>query len=239
MDTSKIITIIILVAIFLLGGAIMKFIKRIKSNIKRTVQRKIDGAIRDVVGLTSNDIYQLADALKEEKTVTPKSISGATSMYLNRITTDFPDFHYNDAETAVKKFITEYIGIVFEGKNNFEKSKVDESILAMIEKQSNKDVKNIIFNKIAVSGYNKSDEYATITFQASVGFDLNAQRYETRYTIEYTLRLATNNVASKVMKCPNCGATIEDTKLTNCEYCDAKIIKDTIFNWLFTSITEK
>ena len=130
--------------------------------------------------------------------------------------------------------------IKYEGMKTFINSNVDVRIIDTIETSNTKqNISDITINKISISNYKKSDEYATIEYQCSVGFNKNAQRVETRYVIKYTLRLTDSSISTKAMTCPNCGATIESTLETHCAYCDAKIIRDTIMSWLFTDIKER
>jgi hypothetical protein len=219
------------------------------NSIKRKVKRKINSVSNEIFGIGANAVINeikkagnngdLIDALNEEANK-PKSVGGATNIYLKQINRDFPDFHNSDAETALKTFISEYLQIIYEQESSFNNSKVDKGLIEQFEISNNYiDVKNIKFNKIAISGYKKTDEYATVTYQCSVGFDINGKREETRYEVNYTLRLLQENIATKALMCSNCGATIESTSHLNCPYCDAKIIRDTIFNWIFSSIIER
>ena len=43
----------------------------------------------------------------------PKSVGGATDIYLKQIKSDFPDFSETDAESAINVFIHEYLNIVY------------------------------------------------------------------------------------------------------------------------------
>lgn len=241
MNAELIKYIIILIVIAIIIGVVSYIIK----NAKRLLKRKINKISRDLIGVSVNDVKNIVSTVSNlanqaEEIVEPKSVGGATSIYLKQIERDFPDFHNYDAESAIKTFVSEYLSVKYEGKRNFEQSNVDDCVINLVEKHpSITDVKNIIFNKIAIAGYKKSDEYATINYQCSVGFDIDAKRIETRYKINYTLRLAQDNIATKALICPNCGATIESTSETTCPYCDTKIIRDTILNWVFSSIVEE
>lgn len=241
MDTKLIKYIIVLTIIAIIVGGITYMIK----NAKRLLKRKINQVSRDLIGMSVSDVQNIVSTVNTlansaEEIVEPKSVSGATTIYLKQIERDFPDFHNYDAESAIKNFVSEYLSIKYEDKQSFKNANVDDGIIGLIEKDiSIKDVKDIVFNKIAIAGYKKSDEYATINYQCSVGFNIEGRRIETRYKINYTLRLAQDNIATKALICPNCGATIESTSETLCPYCDTKIIRDTIFNWVFTSIIEE
>ena len=208
------------------------------------LKRIINNISKKTLGVSVNDVQNIVSTINAindftDEIVEQKSVSGATDVYLKQIERDFPDFHKNDADVALKSFIDEYLKIKYEGQKDFVVSNVDKNIIGMIENHKlNVDVKNVIINKISISGYRKSDEYATIDYNASVGYDISGKRIETRYKVKYTLRLNQDNVASVAMICPNCGATIESTSLTKCEYCDSKIIRDTILSWIFTNIEE-
>ena len=227
-----ILTVIVLLVVFAL------------KNLKNHIFRKINHFTRNSFGTNYSELSILGSALSsayQDQTPQQKSVSGATSFYLGKIIKDFPDFHNADAETAIENFLFEFLQIKYQNKSDFANSKVDKGLISRIvsEKQSgNYKIDNIKYNKISISNYIKNDDVATITYQVSIGFNLNGERQEKRFTIEYTLRLIEDNIASNAYICPNCGATIENTSETKCPYCDCKLTRNTVFNWLFTSITE-
>jgi hypothetical protein len=218
----------------------------IAKRIKRNIKRKVNSISNELFGVSPSDVAYAVSAVKaigdmaeSGELAEPKSVGGATSIYLKQIEEDFPDFHNDDAEVAIKTFVTEYIDIQYNNKKDFTHSKVYKELLPQIKKHSQKsNISNIDFHKISICAYKKSDEYATIEYRASVGYNTNSKRIETRYIIDYSLRLSNNSVATQALICPNCGATIESTSLTNCEYCGTKIIRDTILNWSISSIKE-
>lgn len=180
--------------------------------LRRFIARKIDEITEEAIGVSVSELRILMEEMEENST--PKSVSGATSIYLKQIERDFPEFCVSEAQREIQEYIEEFV----------------------LEKNG----KNIRVNQIAISGYKKAETYATIQYQCSVGFDTPEQsRYETRYCLEYTLKLVEEGVAAAVMKCPNCLATLESTDVSKCPYCDVKIIRDTILNWDVTSIKEK
>lgn len=180
--------------------------------LKRFIARKIDEITEEAIGVSTSQLKTMMKEIKE--TPAPKSVSGATRIYLNQIERDFPEFSESEAEREIRGYIEEYV--------------------------SDKNGRNTHINQIAISGYRKAETYATIQYQCSVGFDTsNQSRCETRYCLEYTLKLVEEGVASAAMKCPNCGAALEATDVSKCPYCDVKIIRDTILNWDVTSIKER
>lgn len=170
---------------------------------------------------------------------TPKSVSGATDIYVAQIRKDYPNFSLSDAEIALQTFINEYIDIVYAGKEEFTMSSVYDQVRTNVRPCGTVyDVSNVVFNKTAISGYHKSKEYATVQFQMSVGFDLNNNRKETRFIIEYSYRLLDAMALSEVL-CPNCGAVIRDLSHGRCEYCEAVVVSDTIMGFKVASVTER
>lgn len=189
------------------------------------------------VGVVKDTISELQKL--EEIDPAPKSVSGATDLYLRRIQNDFPDYHHSDTELAIDVFIKEYLSYIYAHGKGFQNSHVDELLVNGLERKfNNQPAYNIVVNRTAISGYHKTDTYATIDIQVSVGFHMSDKRVETRYLVKYTFMLQEDHIATKAMECENCGAALESTQLTYCPYCDAKIIRDTIMSWKFSYIKE-
>jgi predicted RNA-binding Zn-ribbon protein involved in translation (DUF1610 family) len=216
-----IVTIIIIVLVLAILGAIAYFLSIIVNKIK----------------YVKNTIQQLQ--LEEEMDPTPKSVSGATDLYLRQIQKDFPDYHHSDTELALEVFINEYLEIVHQGINDFKKSNVDPLLIRTLQQRTGSgNAYNIRINRTSICGYKKTDEYATIQLQVSVGYHWSNKRIETKYNVNYTFSLTNDNIASEAMECKNCGAPFESTTATTCPYCGAKIVRDTIMSWKFSSISE-
>ncbi len=191
---------------------------------------------RNSVPALSEILQMISLAKSQPRTVEPKTVFGATSVYLPQIERDFADFHHQEAVSAVKTLIYEYLAIRYEGKNNFEKVPVSPRLIAMVDVQSGHTVTNETVHQVAISRYTKSLEYATITYQASVGYKLDGEQTEERYAVEYTLKLRENDIEQKSLICPQCGGAYESTKQKFCPYCGTPIIRDTFMSWQFTSI---
>lgn len=199
-------------------------------DLKDQVIRKLRSDVMDVTvgatGLTPSQIYNVAEVAKTflegAETPTPKSVSGATDVYLKRIMNDFKNFSASDAEVELKDSISEYLSKKYEDASG---------------------ISNIVYNKFAIAGYQKSQDYATIRYQVSCGYDFKSDdkttRVETRFKINYSLRFAQGDdkaVLSYV--CPNCNATIAVADMDECSYCGAKLVMDTIYSWYVASISE-
>lgn len=190
-------------------------------------------------GTSVSAISEMIQLAKDQpRTVEPKTVFGATSIYLPQVVRDFPDFHNHEAISAVKALIYEYLAIRYEGQQDFKKSQVSTQIITMVDKQSGHTVNNEQVHQVAISKYEKTKEYATITYQASVGYLLDNEPVEERYAVEYTLKLRENDIEQKTLICPQCGGTYESTRQSVCPYCGAGIVRDTIMSWKFTSISQ-
>ena len=67
--------------------------------LKRFIARKIDEITEEAIGVSTS---QLKTMMKEiEETPAPKSVSGATRIYLNQIERDFPEFSESEAEREI------------------------------------------------------------------------------------------------------------------------------------------
>lgn len=168
----------------------------------------------------------------------PKTVFGATSIYLPKVEHDFPDFHNSDAVAAVKTLVCEYLAIRYEGKQRFTQSIVSDGLIAMIDQSSGRTVRNETVHRVAMSNYVKTRECATITYQASVGYLLDGEPVEERYAVEYTISLRDEYGEKQALVCPCCGGAYTSTSETVCAYCGAGIVHDTIKSWRFTSIAQ-
>ena len=219
----------IFIIIFILIAAVIVF---------AWIRSKIRAAKRDLLGgITWNDISSVIKQAKEaENTPSPRTVFGATSLYLPKIEKDFAGFHYPDAVAAVKVFVCEYLAVKYEQAGKFKTSVVADNLLSMIDITSGHNVTDETVHNVAISGYNKTREYATIVFQAAVGYKLDGKPLEERYAVEYTLKLRENGMEKKSLICSQCGGAFESTAQTKCPFCGAGIIRDTILSWRFSSI---
>ena len=213
------------------GAAVL--VIRIYKRVKRTRDALL-GSIDALGGLAAG----LNGASVSGEAQEPRSVSGATSLYLPKIEEDFADFHYPEAVAAVKAFICEYLSVKYEG-GRFSVSNVDPGVAATVDKLPEKhSVTDEAVHRTAICGYTKTEEYATITFRAAAGYKLDGRQTEDRYDIEYTLKLREEGIEQKSLICPRCGGAFTSTSEKVCPYCGSGIIRDTVMSWRFTSIRE-
>ena len=131
----------------------------------------------------------------------------------------------------MESVLSNYLYYRYGNAKKFESSLVHSKLFADLKKESNGIITNLRFNGIAIYNYEKEDEFATITYKCSVGFDLDGRRNETRWVIKYSNRLRDPDDAILAMKCPNCGAPLGNTRGDACPYCGAKLTRDTTMAW--------
>ena len=99
-----------------------------------------------------------------------------------------------------------------------------------------KNVSSVTVHKISISNYIKTNEYATVFYQASVGYMLDDKKTEDRYKIESTIKFIDDEMPAHLLVCKNCGGVIESTAQKVCAYCGSGIVWDTRMSWRFTKI---
>lgn len=217
----------------------MAIYNTLKNKLIKRLHREVVDITVGATGLTPEQISTVVGAISEgARTPDPRSVSGATDVYLKKIMKDFDNFSKNDAEIAVKNFIKQYLAIRYEGRQSFDLGVSNSVQSGIVPVSGEHTVKNIVFNKITIAGYEKQEEYATIKYQISCGYDLDGERVETRYKISYSLRFREEGESAVSYICPNCNAEISADNTGECQYCGAKIVMDTIYTWYISSITE-
>ena len=221
----------------------------LKNKLIRVLRREVTDVVVGATGLTPSEAVEVAKVAttlaKGAQTPSPKSISGATDIFLKKIMADFPNFSNSDAEKALSECIHEYIDIKYEGKTQFEMPNVARGVETTSER-SREDCKigNITIHRFAIADYEKSEEYATISYQAACGFDVitgipeNDRHLEKRYKLDYSLRFVQDGESAVSYICPNCNATLGAKVRDDCPYCGAHVVWDTIYSWYIASITE-
>jgi hypothetical protein len=207
---------------------------RILNNVEGVVIREVTNALTPHVKDAAEGIMNAVTNSKPPI----RSTGGATDVYLTKVQSDFQDFHSEDANTDIQTFILELLQIVYEGKSGFEKSKVSDKVVFNIGNKTSSPLSNIKINNIAISGYKKSLNSATIMYRISIGFDVDVSRHEKLYEVEYTLQLRSEFGEQAFLECQNCGAPLEE-QIGECTYCGMKHLRDTISNWVVTDCKEK
>ena len=76
--------------------------------------RRIQKKVRDFsqMAFGTDSLMKGFQKVETEYEETPKSVSAGTSLYLPRITKDFPDFHYDEMKTRAENVLFSYLQAV-------------------------------------------------------------------------------------------------------------------------------
>lgn len=207
-----------------------KLLDRVEDVVVREATKALAPHIEDAAEGIMNAVFNSAPSIR--------STGGATSVYLTKISSDFKDFHADDAEADIQTFLLELLQLQYDERESFERAKVSDKVLMNFEKKQNAgSLRNIKINNIAISNYRKSLNSATITYRASIGFDVQSNRQEKLYEIEYTLQLRDEFGEKAFLECKNCGAPLKEES-GECAYCGMKHLRDTISSWVVTDCKE-
>lgn len=249
METAIIIGAIILV--ILIAGLIIYF----------NVKKKLRSFSQSVFGTDSliegwnNQQEKLADQ--------PKSVSAITSLALEQIAVDFPEFSYSEfkqkAELILKDF-TSCISNKKELNNNNASPNLKNQTASQIESLNSQNLTevydNFIIHRTEISKYSNQNGVATILLQSSCqsthfvrdnlgrvkrgNKDLKSQEV---YEIELNHIQDVDKINEYYgedalgMTCPNCGAPIKTFGKKFCEYCGSGIKDINVYSWNFNRIS--
>lgn len=210
-------------------------------NIIRAIRNWHTKITNDLLGgLSMKDIKNaIQEGQREAESPSPRTLFGATSIYLPRILKDFPDFHMPEAKNAVGLLLTEYLKIRYGELDDFKDSNVENDLISMVPKaEAAGTVTGVNFHDCAIRNYLKTQEYATITYIATIGYTALGRKLEERYQVDSTLKLSEEGIPKKLLICSQCGGAIDTTAHKFCSYCGSGIVWDTKLSWRFTAVKE-
>ena len=210
----------------------------------------------------TEDIMQGLRNAELESETTPKSVSGATSIYLPRIMRDFPDFHYDEmkrrAENVLLSFLRSVDGadptLLAEGTEEL-KAKLKMWIEMLRDAGREEHFDNIKIHRTEIRTYRKEKGRCSIVFQSAVQYSCPQKQdgrpqegdvcrlCQSRYDVEVIYiqdrELAENAAdAGLAMNCPNCGAPLPELGAKICPYCDSPLVEFNIRTWNFSDVSE-
>ena len=225
---------------------------------------QVTDAVKDV----SKAVYgteNIAEGIKRqnfEASLTPRTISNMTSVYLPQIQKDFPEFHYEEMRERAKNVLTSYLYSIHEGTPSklSEGSKELKDALVMhlhllSDRNYEEHFERIKIHKCELSNYLKKDGRCTVTFQASIQYyhyimegnniktgykdRLTQSKYEIQLVYIQDRDFIQNSDDSSLgLTCPNCAAPVTNLGAKHCIYCGTPIVEFNIHAWNFISVKE-
>lgn len=226
--------------------------------------KKITGTVKEYSNAlfgTDNPIEGMRK-IEMEEAMTPKSVSGATSLYLPQIMKDFPEFHLDEMKTRAQNVLVSYLRSVDESNASLLTEGMDE-LKAELEMRINmnrdrgvrENFQRISVHRTEIYQYRKAKGRCSVVFQSAVEYlhfvekdgkiiegrkDIKTQ---TKYNVEVVYiqdRDVVENIGESGLglNCPNCGAPLENLGAKVCRYCDTPVVEFNICTWNFSSVKE-
>lgn len=251
-----IILLMVLVIIGLIFFAVYKVTKKV-----RHVKSQVRSLSREFLG--TSDIREGFRQIEKDYAMTPKTVAGATNIFLPRIQADFPDFHYDEMKRRAENVLLSYLSCVslrsaekLQDANTELKRSLEHRINALKahDKQEYYDEPRI--HRTEISSYTKKGGRCTVIFQTSIQYkhyimDMQGNRIsgsdttleQSRYDMELVY-IQDREIVEKDSdglegrNCPNCGAPLTHIGSKNCRYCGTPIVEYNIKVWTFSSVRE-
>ncbi|MBO5143525.1 MAG: zinc ribbon domain-containing protein [Clostridia bacterium] len=214
------------------------------------VKNKIENFSRKWFG--TKDFFEGLNKQKELMEETPKTPYGIDSLILPEIIKDFPNLNVNEmkkyAENSIlltlksiqNKRLEKFSNANVEFKNNLE-----NIINEHKENNLKLSITNIKMHKTVINKYDQEESKCRLIFQTAVGYKVNkngeTKKYEERFNTEFIYVYNYKNIESHEsisLKCPSCGAPIQDLGVKTCPYCKSGIIDLATKTWVLNNITK-
>lgn len=248
-----IVLIIILVLIIVIIASVVSIVLSVKRKVREFSQMAF-GTDSITEGLRKTEV---------EYDNTPKSVAGATKLYLPQIMRDFPEFHLEEMRERAENVLRSYLYSIneessahlTEGTDEL-RAELDTEIAMRLSEDTKEHFENIRIYKTEIFKYNKERGRVSIIFQSAVSFVNYVEREgrvirgnkdrltQSRYNVEVSYiqdrkYIAETGMDGHSLTCPNCGAPISGLgKERICRYCDTSITE--VFNinvWMFTGVS--
>lgn len=246
-----IIPLIILVIFFLIVLTI--------SIVINQISRKVRGFSRQILGTES--LSAGLEKMQQEYSVTPKSVSAMTSLYLPKIKNDFPEFQYDEMKQRMENVLCSYLLAIDrndpqelrEGSAEL-RQKLKMHIDMLRDKGQNEHFEKIKLHRTEILEYRKRDGRCIITFQSALQYHyylteaakgiiagsadiLTQSKFNVDVIYIQNREKADGKYETSVgMNCPNCGAPIGGLGHKVCEYCGTPVIELNIYVWSFSDV---
>lgn len=231
------------------------------------IYRKVEKAVRSARSY-SNALFGTDNPLEGIKKVelegsnVPKSVSGATNLYLPQIMKDFPEFHMDEMKGRAENVLVSYLRSIDEENSRLLTEGMEELKKQLSMRiQMNRDrgvqekFQNIRIHRTEIYQYRKEKGRCSVVFQTAVEYlhfvqkqgSLTEGRTDLKMQSKYNIELvyvqdrelsAESGESGLGLNCPNCGAPLESLGAKVCRYCDTPVVEFNIKTWGFNSVRE-
>lgn len=175
-----------------------------------------------------------------EAETTPKSLSSAEPLLMDRIRRDFPEYNPELIRQRVMEDARTFYESARAGKCLYEDG-VSDQLKERLPSYLPPDVAGSIqIHKVALSAYDDASRDRVLTFQAAAAFqDTAGIVRQRRLILKYLAAWSTDTVTGvKRANCPNCGAPVPVVGAKVCQYCGTALKVWAGTQWLLTDIRE-
>ena len=201
--------------------------------------RYVVRAARKVGNLASvlSGIIKKADF---EAETTPKSLSSAEPLLMDRIKRDFPEYNPELIRQRVMKDARTFYMSAQAGTCLYADG-ISDQLRERLKSVLPPDVAGSIqVHKVALAAYDDASQDRVLTFQAATAFrDRAGATRQRRLILKYLAAWSTDTVTGvKRSNCPNCGAPIPTVGAKVCQYCGSALKVWAGTQWLLTDLRE-
>lgn len=214
------------------------------------IKNKVENFSRKWFG--TKDFFEGINKRKIEMEEMPKTPYGIDALVLTEIAKDFPNLNINEmkkhAENCILLSIKSILNNKVEKFNNISenyKSTLQNIINDQKENRMKISITNIKMHKTVINKYDREESKCRLVFQSAVGYRINKngeiKKYEERINTEFIYVYNYKNIQSHEsisLKCPSCGAPIQDLSVKTCPYCKSGIIDLATKTWVLNDISK-
>ena len=175
-----------------------------------------------------------------EAETTPKSLSSAEPLLLDRIKRDFPEYNPELIRQRVMKDTRMFYESAQAGKCLYSDG-ISDQLKERLPSFLPPDVAgDIRVHKVALAAYDDASEDRVLTFQAAAAFrDGAGVIRQRRLILKYLAAWSTDTMTGvKRSNCPNCGAPVPIVGSKVCRYCGSALKVWAGTGWLLTDLRE-
>ncbi len=175
-----------------------------------------------------------------EAETTPKSLSSAEPLLMDRIKRDFPEYNPELIRQRVVKDARTFYESARAGRSLYGDG-VSDQLKERLSGCLPPDVAGgVQVYKVALAAYDDASQDRVLTFQAAASFrDPAGVTRQRRLILKYLAAWSTDTVTGvKRANCPNCGAPVPVVGSKVCQYCGTALKVWAGTSWLLTDLRE-
>ena len=175
-----------------------------------------------------------------EAATTPKSLSSAEPLLMDRIKRDFPEYNPELIRQRVAKDAKTFYESAQAGKCLYTDG-ISDQLRERLESYLPPNVAGgIQIHKVALAAYDDASADRVLTFQAAAAFrDSAGTTRQRRLVLKYLAAWSTDTMTGvKRSNCPNCGAPVPIVGSKVCQYCGTALKVWAGTQWLLTDLRE-